>query len=906
MIRFCKEAGLSQRDYALAAAREPLRFCASIWEEGRERCRYFPRGSEDRAVTPVLNERGETVCFSYQDNEANRELRMLRELRQRKDALQFPDVFPEYCEVLLCGCNELAAAFAEYLRELGVTVSVVGDYWEYFGWESSWEAVFTERKGRLVVYAEGLAPSAGGAEESARRSVSPEFECVDKIYEANVREGRIRDTDGGADGFFEKLRGERELLIMGTGERAQDAYDLLMAHGIDILGFAVETAAQDTLLGKRILTVSDAMRQLRRPVFLNCDSAYGALGGEWTEFFDYRGYERNEQYFLLRDYAADIPTSNLVHVLRGKRVLLAGDPILCDMLIRYLTEVENGQIEVRYIAWGKKVPAEPGDIRCLVVPDYRTGEKGTAQKRAREQRCALAEMSFENYSEYFVSCKPFALIDVYFNQGKEKYSIPELCPKGILLGRIPGASGNYFLRGVMDGHPDILEIPYSDFNNNLFYYCVRLANVDPGEVLNRFWEIYGEESDERKSQFKDLEGFESSMRRYLKRKEAFTAQELFVMFHLACVEMVKGDSVQDIDRQIIYWEPHFIDRDVFPFFALWLESGRIDGQTVVLRRDNIVRTGSACKRKSEGHWGNPYANMILDDTFFDNVQVRYHHWTEFKMRFEDIKLHPRETLGKLCSRLGIAWSDSMLRTTRNGEQPLAYRGSADFDLKAVFNRYEDFLSEFDRFRVSITSGLYQKRFGYPYESCLNFSRRELQELFLKPFLFEKVFGENGVNHTGDTEWFAWRLWHVRKRMLLNTVHPEFGPVELKQTGEALVKAYFLKHFEGGLKAAVDYARGSEKLVIYGTGCDCKGLLGLMDDGTKQRAVYCDKKAVEKPYLFEGREVVPPAELCGRYQQYRILVTSSQYGREIEKEFNERGIDPGRVFYNTVEFGAISC
>ena len=76
-------------------------------------------------------------AYNLQDNEANRELRMLRELRENKSALQFTDVFPQYSEVLLWGCNELAVSFAEYLTELGLPISVVGKYWEKCGYKCS-------------------------------------------------------------------------------------------------------------------------------------------------------------------------------------------------------------------------------------------------------------------------------------------------------------------------------------------------------------------------------------------------------------------------------------------------------------------------------------------------------------------------------------------------------------------------------------------------------------------------------------------------------------------------------------------------------------------------------------------------------------------------------------------------
>ena len=133
------------------------------------------------------------------------------------------------------------------------------------------------------------------------------------------------------------------------------------------------------------------------------------------------------------------------------------------------------------------------------------------------------------------------------------------------------------------------------------------------------------------------------------------------------------------------------------------------------------------------------------------------------------------------NQIGIAWSDNMLQTTAVGK-PLAYRGSVDFDLQAVFNQYADYLSEFDRFRMSIASSPYQKRYGFNYENCLKFSRRELQEMFLKPFLFEeKNIFEFVKKPDAVHEWLEWQLWNVRKHMILDDVQPEFDRFEVEQT-----------------------------------------------------------------------------------------------------------------------------
>ena len=260
------------------------------------------------------------------------------------------------------------------------------------------------------------------------------------------------------------------------------------------------------------------------------------------------------------------------------------------------------------------------------------------------------------------------------------------------------------------------------------------------------------------------------------------------MFHIACAEMAGKQQYSDVSNFVIYWEPHFVSRDEFPFLALWLEDAKLNGHTVRLRRNNIVRTGSACERAAASARYQKryiYDIMCLEDADSDSVGQRCpcRHWTEHKLRFEDIKVFSKDTLLEVCAWLGIKWSDSMMRTTRLGERQ-TYRGSADFDLQPVFKKSEDFLSEFDRFRISSACSLYQKKYGYTYEDCLRFSRKELQEMFLKPFFFEErgIFGWKAADYRGIREQLMWNLWKVRKHMVLDDITPQFGRFELSQTG----------------------------------------------------------------------------------------------------------------------------
>lgn len=103
-----------------------------FWENGKKYFANYEKLGDEIVLLPVTDRDGQLLCFAYQDEDANREIRQLRELNECKDALDFRDIFPQYDCVTIWGCNELAYAFLKYLRKIGVPVRVVGG-WEPLG-----------------------------------------------------------------------------------------------------------------------------------------------------------------------------------------------------------------------------------------------------------------------------------------------------------------------------------------------------------------------------------------------------------------------------------------------------------------------------------------------------------------------------------------------------------------------------------------------------------------------------------------------------------------------------------------------------------------------------------------------------------------------------------------------------
>lgn len=788
MLRFCGKRFMKPESLKIVIAEGHICLDKNIWRDSR---RYFRDNFCDdatvRHLLPVIDERGEILCYGWQDDEANRELRMLRELGQNRDALQFRNIFPAAREVVVCGCNELAYFFVKYLETQQIKVSVTGKYWDFLGYKSV-TADETDSKDAMIIYAESFFQNAEWYQRIVR-SASAEFECINKIYEANVTAGIIKDTGGDFKWLLEQL-GNREVAILGTGAKAQDVYDLLYEHGIDITAFVEKDGhgmgrdAHRTLLGKTISGIGHAISHMKGTVFISCGRG-SALGSGQMENFDYYGYERNKQFYLIDDYT-EVPYSNLIHILKGKSVLLAGDKILCHMLKIYLEKVEDDNINVKYIQLSQD-KADGDEILCIVHPWCGT-ENAALNLRLYRLGEEIKSAGNVSYTKYFSYVRAFVIISEYLNSEIEKYTARQLIPKGIFLGAIPPVSGNTFVRGVLDGHPDVMMLPYSDWNENLFLYCICLAQEKAENILRIFKNTVDSFVADADRIFYAWDRFEENVRELLALKEQFTSQELFLIFHIAYAGMINGTKITDISGKVIYWEPHYLNRMDFPFLAKWLESPYVSGHTLLLRRDGIMCSGSGFKicKQSKRTYNLPAfvsgmdMDYIVSDTVSDRVVCRY--WKEVKMRFEDLKIHPNKELSRICETIGIPWSDTMLHTTLNGNE-WGWGRIKDFDLKPVFNKYEEYFSEFDRFRISIICSPYQKKYGYVYENCMEFSRVELREMFLKEFRFQM-----GLQFTDEIEKAGYfltvyeilgqQLWNARKHMVLDDIVPEFEPVEI--------------------------------------------------------------------------------------------------------------------------------
>ena len=613
---------------------------------------------------------------------------------------------------------------------------------------------------------------------------------------------------------------------------------------------------------------------------------------------------------MLKDYF-EIPCSNLIHILKGKTVFLAGEERFCKILADYLEETEQGDIKVQSGDLPMCREMKETDIFCAVYPVDISGAYSKKTEKFWDEVLSIGTVRF---TRYFSDSRVFVEIDRCRSKNTQKYVIPGLRPKGILLGAVPGYCGCVFFKGIMDGHPNIIAPPYNFWGDNLFLYCIRLAEEKPQNIVNVLKHILEEEYDPDRiaAMFPEWDLFKRGAEKWLLNKESVTSQELFIVFCASYTEMMTGEMLTDLSSKVVYWEPHGFFRHKFRFLEKWLGSAEINGQTMIIRRDNM--TFGAAAYNGLLHRGKEFAGLevlsILSQEYWINAsqeETLSCHWQKLILRFEDVKLHPKEELLKVCDRMDIPWSDTMQYTTSYGKSD-AYAGrSRDFTLKPVFDRRENVFSAFDQFRVAVISAPYQKKYGYSYVDCMKFSRSRLWEMFLDEFRFQQdmQFETQQSRAAYDIKGYASlrsQLWTARKHAVLDDIKPEFESVKIDRQeikGKQKTVKMPVRTAAEKKEDLIEQVRRQKKLVLYGIGRDCGGLLQYLNEAEQDRLLFCDKKAEQGTCTYRGKKVLSPRELCEDYKDYGILITSSMFSTSIRWELEDMGICPDRIICNTV-------
>lgn len=326
-----------------------------------------------------------------------------------------------------------------------------------------------------------------------------------------------------------------------------------------------------------------------------------------------------------------------------------------------------------------------------------------------------------------------------------------------------GASGSDFFNMILDYHPDLLTIGYHGLPFFGAIYDIFLRNMPAGEAIEKMespasvQEKKIIEEQMKASLSKDYDSrigpFFEALKRCMDMNRSYSEFEWFKAFFLAANNAVGREFTHRIAPAILY-DYH----DGYAPTARHYEyTHRLTGIKDEIYKKFTYKKQIACVRNKTSRLGS-FVNMTMR-SHNENDSTPYRYLEYFTkndttpymkkdydtksisaVRFEDLKLHPQETLHSLCDFLRLRWSDTLLEITVNGDDGGKVDGTRGWDVGPVYKNHEEFMSKLDYYRMELLNEVDFKNYGYTlrYYDGQKFTLDELKHLMSLPFKMESM------------------------------------------------------------------------------------------------------------------------------------------------------------------------
>lgn len=521
------------------------------------------------------------------------------------------------------------------------------------------------------------------------------------------------------------------------------------------------------------------------------------------------GKKRDEDYFVFMDFDYKESSFNyLEQIIKRHQVILVGDFFLCKALSEFLdrrniscksdilycsqfknendTKIDGGGDGQTIAALSECKEAYPEAIYFVLCKET----EDLIDKYNNKIKEAMYQIGIKNISFYFNHNYTFLTDCLEQPQVEKGRSLTETGRRNkiriedvdkVLFLFDSDFSGSYFMNTILDSHPYILSLGYNPLQANLWFYIQEIKNkATLEEFPHKLLQCYKGHLDREDrynfdSTFPDPEKFITEFHSAAEGYEKLNDKQLFISVYIAYHYMIYQEEPIDKDNEgrdikpVLYLEPHG-NFKAYPVLGKWLHDNFKNVVYLKLLRNTITRLGSIFRLQTS------YKGWIeLNDVKrIGNLSLETKNFKEYKqnvvaLRFEDIKLYPHETLNYLLDLLEIPWSDALEETTLNGK-PASYssKGSyqtAGYDLRPVYNTYDEYFSSFDRFRLDLLFHKKQRAYGYPYLDLdlYQFQDSQIESFFKYPYKFEKY-----MNFTSREQ--EKRFWNEVYEINMTTLH----------------------------------------------------------------------------------------------------------------------------------------
>lgn len=498
------------------------------------------------------------------------------------------------------------------------------------------------------------------------------------------------------------------------------------------------------LLGIPVYNYNECRKQYPQAVYVIANSNKATALEIATEL-ERDGFVKNLSYFnsVESDLKGEFPEvrESVLHVFRDKTLILYGNLFLCDLFEKWIKK-SSGSIEVHICSAEDIIIDYKNKYReSIWIPLEFTSPFFMDSKKTEALFETLHNYNIVSFSRFFLHYMIFCEEESVISNNTPALSNHNIFIKKVAFLKSAALSGASFINSVMDFHPNILYLGFNALGINI-WRVVKMAAKVPNEkkvevIIDMAKEAFAGESTYSFS----LEEYGNILEKYIQPHCVYSERDLFIRMHLAHYELIHGTT--PVGEVIIYMDVHDNAIQMRDIMLSWLKCMGFQAILLEMVRNPYKRFGSGLKlhlRKDRD------INRILG--FLDLVSGESFEKTEEKyeiirMRFEDLKMYPKQILQKLCNILEIPWSDTFLETTLCGE-PTAYvegggKGITGFELKPVYHTYDEYFDAFDKLRLDMIFREKNKAYGYSYVHEEKYTEMllKVEDIFKIPFKFEE-------------------------------------------------------------------------------------------------------------------------------------------------------------------------
>lgn len=575
----------------------------------------------------------------------------------------------------------------------------------------------------------------------------------------------------------------KEVIIYCAAALGEFAYALLLEFDIHIACFCDKDLKRggSRVLDTPVLQYEECREKFPESIYIISNEEY-YKSSIIAKHLETAGYTFEKNYFLFQEINwcvnKYVPFKK---AFQNKEIILQGDQYLCDMMQQWLVSTLHFcQDHLHYCV-------NDNNIEKLLM-NYSEAiwiilDKPKINEKKRDIWTFLHKYKIKNYCLYFFS--NYIYCNAILNKKEtivshEKNTIAEKINKVIFLVD-SGCSGSFFIQSLLDSHPNILYFGWNILTFDIWRYVTLASKQEVENIIFFICELLVKDYTEMKESMpEDMEHIINSVEfkdrffHYVGDKKRLKEREIFIYLSLSYYEASHGLYSAPI-VPVIYVDIHTDVKQQQETGLRWLRNMEMEVILLKMIRNPIIRLGSYFKFQVAQR-GEIRAKKVYDwfkrcgeekkFEIYDNVKV-------CKIRFEDLKLEPKEVMMKFCALIGIPWDDILLETT-SGKEKSIYNYSKEritgFDLKPVYYQYDEFFSSFDKFRLDILFGVKAKAYGYTFlnRTFYGFKEDQILMYFEIPFHFEKyiIFKDEEekrlfrVNLYYTCKFLLYRIWNI--------------------------------------------------------------------------------------------------------------------------------------------------